>query len=98
MRERLAERKAHLVPVEGAPEQDRHQLDRGLRDVAGGDHLVAARAVMRGKAVDPRVQPEERQVVRRQDERLGRHRFAQLAQATTDSGRADRRPARAPGR
>ena len=69
--EGLAEGEAYLVAVEGSAEQDPHQFDGGFRDLARGDHLVAACPVMRGKALDPRVQSEKRQVVRRQDKRLG---------------------------
>ena len=69
--EGLAEGEAYLVPVEGSPEQDPHQFDGGLWDLARGNHLVAARPVMRSKAVDSRVQSEKRQVVRRQYQGLG---------------------------
>ena len=60
----LAKSEAYLVTVESSAEQNPHQFDSGLRDLARGDHLVAARPVVRGKAVDPRVQPEKRQVMR----------------------------------
>ena len=96
--EGLTEGEAHLVPVEGSPEQDPHQFDSGLRDLARDDHLVAPRSVVRGKAVDPSVQPEKREIVRRQDKRLGRYRSAQFGQGTRDNVRGDRRRARVPGR
>ena len=80
MSERLSKSKPHLVPVEGAPEEDRNHVHRALRDLTSGNHLIAARPVMRGKALEPSVQPEEREVVRGQGERLGRYCIAQFGQ------------------
>src|SRR5580692_11456314 len=78
--EGLAEGETHLVPVEGSAEQDPYQFDGSFRDLARGDHLAAARPVVRGEALDPSVQPEKREIVRRQDKRLGRYRSAQFGQ------------------
>ena len=55
MGKRLAQRKGHLMPVEGPPEQDRQQLHGALGAFAGSDNLLAARPVMGGKSVDPLV-------------------------------------------
>jgi hypothetical protein len=66
------------MPVEGPPKQDRQQLYCGARLLAGRDDLLAAGLMMGGKLVNPLLQAEEWQVVRRQDERLGRDHCAQL--------------------
>src|ERR1700739_1352481 len=87
MGESLAEGEAHLVPVEGAPEWDLDHFESGLRDAASGDHLIAARPVMRGEAIDPTVQPEEGEVVRGQGKRLGRYRIAQFGQGRQIAGK-----------
>jgi hypothetical protein len=79
MSERLTEGKAHLVPVEVAAEENLNHVEGSIRNAASGDHLAASRPVMCGKAIDPSVQPEEWEVVRRQGESLGRYRVAHLA-------------------
>src|SRR5215471_2207046 len=60
---RFTKRKTHLMRIEAAPKQKRHQLHRALRHRAGGDNLIAARLVVRGEARDSGMQPEERKVV-----------------------------------
>jgi len=82
MGERLTQRKRHLVPVERSPKQDRQQLGRALRASANRNNLRTARPMMCREVADPRVQPEEREVVRRQDKRLGRNCAAQPVERT----------------
>src|SRR5216683_4057575 len=71
MGKRLAERKGSLVLVELAAEHDRQQLGGAVRALAGGDDLGAALAVVRCQLIDPDMDTAERQIVRRQDERVG---------------------------
>jgi len=75
---RLTEREPHLVSIEGSPEQNLDQFERGLRDMASGNHIITASPMVRGKAVDARVQAEKRKVVGGQRKRLAWHRISQL--------------------
>ena len=55
--------------------------------LAGGDRLGAARLVMRRQLIDPRMDAAERQIVRRQHQRVGRQRgteFPERAQITRE--------------
>lgn len=76
----FAQSKTHLVPIEGSAEQDRQQLHFGLRLAAGGKNFIAACLVMSGEGLNARVQPEEGEIVRRQNERAGWDRCLQLGQ------------------
>src|SRR5882762_6430067 len=80
MCQRLAQRERRLMPVEGPSKQDRQQLYRGARFLAGSDDLLAASLMMSGKRVNPLLQAEEWQVVRRQNECFGRDQCAQLCE------------------
>src|SRR5581483_3926541 len=75
--ERLAEGETELVAVELAAEQHRQQVGGGERAGAGGDDLAAARLVVRRQLVDAQMHAAERQVVRRQDNDVGRQLAAQ---------------------
>ena len=78
MRQRLAEREGGLVAVELTTEHHRQEIGRAVRPLAGGDRLGAARLVMRRELIDPRMDAAERQIVRRQDQRVGRQRVAEF--------------------
>ncbi len=80
MGERLAQRECHLMPVEGSPKQYRQQIHSTLGASAGCNNLRATGPVMCREIVDSRVQAEKREVVRRQDERLGRNCAAQCVE------------------
>src|SRR5712672_3708012 len=85
MGERLAEREGGLVLVELAAEHDRQQFGRAVRPLAGGDDLRAAFAVVRRQLVDPDMDAAERQIVRRQYQRVGWQgtpQFVERAQKT----------------
>ena len=78
----LAESKGHLMLVKRTAEQYRQYLHCGLRFVASRQDLATTRAVMGFKGRDPPVQPKERQVVRRQNERFLRNHVAQFGKRT----------------
>src|SRR5260370_17610798 len=49
----LAEGKTQLVAVEGPPKQDRQQLHRGLRQLAGDENFPATPPLIRLTSTDP---------------------------------------------
>jgi len=77
MRQRLADGEAELHRVELAAEEQRHDVHRAVRRDAGGLDLGEARGVMRRQLIDAGVEPQERQIMRGQDEHVGRHGAAQ---------------------
>jgi hypothetical protein len=52
MGERLTQRKGHLMAVERAPEQHRHQRHRALGIAARGNDFRATRPVVRRQIID----------------------------------------------
>ena len=86
MRQRLAEREGGLVPVELTTEHHRQEIGGAVRPLAGGDRLGAARLGDAPPAVDPRMDAAERQIVRRQYQRVRRQRVAEFAERAQIAG------------
>ncbi len=72
MRERFTERKRHLVQIELALEQHRHDARRRLRRRARGEHFSESIRVMTMLLPDALMQSVKRFAVRRQHQRVGR--------------------------